>query len=172
VHLVSTRVRTLSSCQVIIVRRSLNDPISQARSWASSDLSASAQALLEHISARWDIDILFADGKEERGLDQSQLMRATALVRFWSLALRADAFLDEARDRGNALSPMVTRVGRSNVFIDARFFSGFASSSRWEPLTNLCVNSSRLHERSFGKVQRESRILRLSLWIVMVRAFP
>jgi hypothetical protein len=63
-------VRTLSSCQVIIVRRSLNDPISQARSWASSDLSVSAQELLEHSSARWDSDILCADGKEAFGLDQ------------------------------------------------------------------------------------------------------
>jgi hypothetical protein len=50
VHVVSTRVRKLYLCQVVIVRRSLDDPISQARYWASSDLNASAQGLLEHIS--------------------------------------------------------------------------------------------------------------------------
>jgi hypothetical protein len=99
VHVVSTRVRKLYSCQVVIVRRSLDDPISQTRYWASSDLNASAQGLLEHISARWDIEVLFADGKEEFGLDQYQLMSATALVRFWSLALLAYAFLDEERNR-------------------------------------------------------------------------
>jgi DDE family transposase len=99
VHVISTRVRKLYSCQVIIVRRSLDDPISQARYWASSDLDASAQGLLAHISARWEIEVLFADGKEEFGLDQYQLMSATALVRFWSLALLAYAFLDEERDR-------------------------------------------------------------------------
>lgn len=98
VHVVSTRVRKLYVCQVVIVRRSLSDPISQARYWASSDLGASVQGLLEHISARWDIEVLFADGKEELGLDQYQLMSATALVRFWSLALLAYAFLDEERD--------------------------------------------------------------------------
>ena len=81
------------------MRRSLNDPISQAHYWASSDLNASAQGLLKHISARWDIEVLFADGKEELGLDQYQLMSATALVRFWSFALLAYAFLDEERDR-------------------------------------------------------------------------
>lgn len=99
VHVISTRVRKLYSCQVVIVRRSLDDPISQTRYWASSDLNASAQGLLEHISARWDIEVLFADGKEEFGLDQYQLMSSTALVRFWSLALLAYAFLDEERDR-------------------------------------------------------------------------
>jgi len=99
VHVISTRVRKLYSCQVVIVRRSLKDPISQARYWASSDLEASTEGLLEHISARWDIEVLFADGKEEFDLDQYQLMSATALVRFWSLALLAYAFLDEERVR-------------------------------------------------------------------------
>jgi hypothetical protein len=89
VHVVSTRVRKRYCCQVIIVRRSLQDPLSQARYWASSDLEAEASRLLEYISARWEIGVLFADGKEELGLDQYQLMSATALVRFWSLALLA-----------------------------------------------------------------------------------
>jgi hypothetical protein len=99
VHVVSTRVRKLYCCQVVIVRRSLEAPISQARYWASSDLDASAQGLVEYISARWDIEVLFADGKEEFGLDPYQLMSATALVRFWSLAMLAYAFLDEERAR-------------------------------------------------------------------------
>jgi hypothetical protein len=98
VHVISTRVRKLYCCQVIIVRRSLDGPISQARYWASSDLNALAQDLLEHISTLWEIEVLFADSKEEFGLDQYQLMSATALVRFWSLALLAYAFLDEERD--------------------------------------------------------------------------
>lgn len=36
VHVVSTRVRKLYCCQVIIVRRSLQEPLSQVRYWASS----------------------------------------------------------------------------------------------------------------------------------------
>lgn len=69
VHVISTRVRKLYSCQVVIVRRSLEDPISQARYWASSDLEASTEGLLEHISTRWDIEIV-----------QSQLTKTQVLA--------------------------------------------------------------------------------------------
>jgi hypothetical protein len=99
VHVVSARVRKLYCCQLIIIRRSLQEPLKLARFWASSDLDASVERLVEHISVRWEIEVLFADGKEELGLDQYQLMGATALVRFWSLALLVYAFLDEERSR-------------------------------------------------------------------------
>ncbi len=81
VHVVTTRVRKLYRCQVVIVRQSLEAPLSQARYWASSDLQADPATLLLHIAARWDIEVLFGDGKEELGLDQYQLMSATAMVR-------------------------------------------------------------------------------------------
>jgi hypothetical protein len=84
VHVVSTRVRTLYCCQVVIVRHSLSAPLSQARYWASSDLEADTHTLLVHISARWESDVLTASGKEERGWDHSQLMSAQALVRLLS----------------------------------------------------------------------------------------
>ncbi|HEY1349053.1 MAG TPA: hypothetical protein VGF67_05450 [Ktedonobacteraceae bacterium] len=38
VHVASTSVRKRYCCQVVIVRQSLSAPLSQARSWASSDL--------------------------------------------------------------------------------------------------------------------------------------
>src|SRR6266700_5866834 len=63
------------------------------------DLEASPQPLLAHISARWDIEVLFEDGKEELGLDHYQLMSATAIVRFWTLAMLAYIFLEEERHR-------------------------------------------------------------------------
>jgi hypothetical protein len=99
VHVVTTRVRTRSSCQVVIVRQSLDAPLSQAHSWASSGLQALPELLLAPIAARWGIEVLFGDGKEERGLDQYQRMRATAIVRFWTLAMLASAFLEEERAR-------------------------------------------------------------------------
>ena len=98
VHVVSTRVRKLYCCQVVIVRQSLDAPLSQARYWASSDLQADPERLLLHIAARWDIEVLFGDGKEELGWDQYQLMSAVAIVRFWSLAMLAYVFLEEERD--------------------------------------------------------------------------
>lgn len=99
VHVVTTRVRSLYRCQIVIVRQSLDDPVSQARYWASSDVEASPELLLAHIAARWDIEVLFGDGKEELGLDHYQLMSAAAIVRFWTLAMLAYVFLEEERDR-------------------------------------------------------------------------
>jgi len=95
VHVVTTRVRKLYCCQVVIVRQSLDAPLSQARYWASSDLEADPATLLMHIAAWWDIEVLFGDGKEELGLDQYQLMSAVAIVRFWTLAMLAYVFLEE-----------------------------------------------------------------------------
>jgi hypothetical protein len=99
VHVVTTRVRKLYTCQVVIVRQSLAAPLSQARSWASSDLAADQQTLLLHLATRWQIEVLFADGKEELGLDHYQLMSVLAIVRFWTLALLAYIFLEEERAR-------------------------------------------------------------------------
>src|SRR6266567_64879 len=49
VHIVTTRVRKLYSCQVVIVGQSLDAPISQARYWARSRLgSESRDAALAH----------------------------------------------------------------------------------------------------------------------------
>src|SRR6266566_2046310 len=99
VHVLTTRVRKLYRCQVVIVRQSLDAPLSQARYWASSDLQADLPTLLVHIATRWDIEVLFGDSKEELGVDQYQLMSAMAIVRFWTLAMLAYVFLEEERDR-------------------------------------------------------------------------
>ena len=99
VHVVSTRVRKLYCCQIVIVRHRLDAPLSQSRFWASSDLEAERETLLAHISARWDIEVLFADGKEELGLDHYQLISAQALVRFWTLAMLAYVFLEQEQHR-------------------------------------------------------------------------
>jgi hypothetical protein len=60
-------------------------------------LEASPERLVESISARWDIEDPFANSKEKLGLNQYQLVRAMALVRFWCLALHISIFLDEER---------------------------------------------------------------------------
>lgn len=99
VHCVRTRVRSLYRCQVVLVRESLEAPLKETRYWASSDVTADAATLLGHIAARWDIEVLFGDGKELLGLDQYQLMSGVAIVRFWTLALAAYAFLEEERAR-------------------------------------------------------------------------
>jgi SRSO17 transposase len=96
-HVITTSVRKLYKCRVLVVRQNLSGPLSETRYWASSDLEAGVEQLLVHIAARWDIEVLFADCKELLGLDQYQLMSATAIERFWTLVLAAYTLLDEQR---------------------------------------------------------------------------
>jgi hypothetical protein len=102
---------------VVIVRRSLNAPISQARYWASSDLEASPERLLSHIAARCDIEVLFGDSKEELGLDQYQVMNAVDIVRFWTLAMLAYVFLEEecTRLQVQCQRPVTIREARRDI---------------------------------------------------------
>ena len=120
VHVVTTRVRSLYRSQVVIVRQSLDAPVSQARYWASSDVEASPERLLSHIAARWDIEVLFGDGKEELGLDQYQLMSALAIVRFWTLAMLAYVFLEEERIRLQAQWQRHVTIGEARREIQRR----------------------------------------------------
>jgi hypothetical protein len=147
VHVVTTRVRKLYSCQVVIVRQSLDAPLSQARSWASSELEASPALLLAHIAARWDIEVLFGDGKEALGWDQSQLLSATALVRFWTLAMLASVFLEEESARlqtqwqrhvsiGEARREIQRRHRRHLLdWLHGQFQSGVEPETRYELLS-------------------------------------
>jgi DDE superfamily endonuclease len=120
VHVVTTSVRKLYRCQVVIVRHSLSAPLSQARYWASSDLDASVEVLLAHISARWDIEVLFADGKEELGLDHYQLMSTQALVRFWTLAMLLYVFLEEEQHRLQLRWQRAVTIGEARREIQRR----------------------------------------------------
>jgi hypothetical protein len=81
VHVADTRIKKLYRCKLVIVRYNLDDPISETRYWASSDLAADAQTLLGHISVRWEIEVFFGDTKELLGIDQYQVMTSTALLR-------------------------------------------------------------------------------------------
>ncbi len=99
VHAVQTRVKKLYRCQVLVVKETLDAPVTQVRYFASSDVTADVPTLVGHLAARWAVEVLFADGKDLLGLDQYQLMRAEAVVRFWTLAWAAYCFLDEERAR-------------------------------------------------------------------------
>ena len=99
VHVVTTRVRTLYRCQVILVRERLDGPLSETRYFASSDLTADVATLVGHLAARWSVEVLFADGKELLGLDQYQVLSAESLVHFWTLVWAAYSYLDEERAR-------------------------------------------------------------------------
>ncbi len=53
----------------------------------------------------------FTDTKDLLGLDQGQLMRATAFRRFWTLVLATCVFLDEERARLTAVSDQHVTIG-------------------------------------------------------------
>jgi hypothetical protein len=142
-----TRMRKLSLCQVIIVRRSWDDPISQECFWTSSDRNASAQRWLEHLSARWDRGVFCADGKEACGLDHFG-----ACLRLPTPFSMTNGIV--CKSHSNVLSLLAKHVVTSNVCIDARFSSSFASRFSKGPLMRPCLHSSPLHERSFRIVQR------------------
>jgi hypothetical protein len=97
VHVFRTAVQNLGRVQLIVVREKRDGKLTEPRFWASSDLEADTHTLVGHLAARWNIEVLFADAKELLGLDQYQLMSATALVRFWTLVLAAYVFLEEQR---------------------------------------------------------------------------
>jgi DDE superfamily endonuclease len=116
-HAVQTRVRKLYRCQVVIVRERLDAPLSQARYWASSDLTADLATLVGHIAARWQVEVLFADAKDVLGLDQYQLMGAAALVRFWTLVLAAYIFLEEEQARLGQERPCAPTIGEARCAV-------------------------------------------------------
>jgi hypothetical protein len=99
VHVLRTRIRKLYTCQLVIARPTLDCPPDEVRYWASSHLEADLLTLVRHVATRWAIEVLFSDAKDLLGLDQYQLMDATAVVRFWTLAMAAYFFLDQERAR-------------------------------------------------------------------------
>lgn len=108
VHVVTTRVRKLYKCQLILVRETLDG---ETRFWASSDLQADTNTLLTHIATRWQIEVLFADTKDLPGLDNYQLMDANAILRFWTLVMAAYFFLELERNRLQLESGNHTTIG-------------------------------------------------------------
>lgn len=97
VYTATKTIQKLGRVQLLIVREKRDGKLTAPRFWASSDRKADARALIAHVAARWDIEVLFADAKELLGLDHYQLMSAVALVRFWTLVLTAYVFLEEQR---------------------------------------------------------------------------
>jgi hypothetical protein len=95
VHAVSTWVRKLGPTLLVITRLSLDESLSKAYYWGSTLVDADAQTVINVLAVRWSIETLFEDYKDLLGIDHYQLMRATAIVRFWTLVSCLTYFLDK-----------------------------------------------------------------------------
>jgi hypothetical protein len=58
-------------------------------------------------------EVLFGDTKDLLGLDQYQLMSATAILRFWTLVMATYTFLDEQRDRLRQQEQRAVTIGEA-----------------------------------------------------------
>ena len=74
---------------------------------------ADLPALVRHLAARWQVEVLFAGAKAVLGLDHYQLMTAPALLRFWTLVLAAYAFLEEEQARLQAARRRPGTIGEA-----------------------------------------------------------
>jgi len=107
VHAVSTWVRKLGPTLVLITRLRRDEPLSEARYWGSTLVDADTQTVIDILAMRWSIETLFEDYKDLLGIDHYQLMRATAIVRFWTLVSCLAYFLDEHRAQLHQKQPDV-----------------------------------------------------------------
>jgi Transposase DDE domain len=98
-HLVTTFVKKLGACQVLIVRERLDQPLAHARFWATSDLTADLATVVSWAAQRWTIEQFIADVKEEFGTDHYQIRSAIGIVRFWHLAFLGYLYLEEERHK-------------------------------------------------------------------------
>jgi hypothetical protein len=97
-------------------------------------LALDAQAPVDHLAVRWDVETFFEYDKDLLGSDHYQLMSAQAILRFWILAACLMCFLEEQRvtTDGRSLTcgdvrRNIQKVHRLNLlhWLDAQFRSGW-----------------------------------------------
>jgi hypothetical protein len=96
-HLVPTWVRKLGPTLVLITCHDLDDPLKSVRYWGSTLIDLTAQALVEVLAVRWEVETYFEYAKDLLGSDHYQMMTRQAILRFWTLAACLFSFLDEQR---------------------------------------------------------------------------
>jgi len=96
-HAVRTFIRKLGPTVVLITRSDVPNPGDSIRYWGSTLLDADAQTLINVLAVRWSVEVFFEDAKDLLGSDHYQLMRAEAILRFWTLIACLSCFLDEQR---------------------------------------------------------------------------
>lgn len=98
-HLVQTSIRGLGPTLVLVTCHSLEEPRKQVRYWGSTVLELDAQALVDILALRWEVETFFEYAKDLMGSDHYQMMTAQGILRFWTLTTCLLCFLEEQRSR-------------------------------------------------------------------------
>jgi hypothetical protein len=96
-HRVCTWIRKFGPTLLLITCHDLNAPLKSVRYWGSSQLDLDAQALVDILAIRWQIETFFEYEKDLLGSDHYQVMSAQAILRFWTLVACLMCFLEEQR---------------------------------------------------------------------------
>jgi hypothetical protein len=99
-HLAQTWIRKLGPTLVLVTCHDLEAPLKSVRYWGSTLLDLQAQALVDILAIRWNIETFFEYDKDLLGSDHYQLMTAQAIIRFWTLIACLLYFLEEQRSLG------------------------------------------------------------------------
>ncbi len=72
----------------IIICHEPHHPIQSVRDWGSTQLDLDAQALVDILAIRWEIEPFFEHEKDFLGSDHYQMMSTQGILRFWTLIAR------------------------------------------------------------------------------------
>lgn len=118
-HLVRTWIRNFGPTLLLITCHDLTAPLKSVRYWGSSQLDLDAQALVDILAIRWQIETFFEYEKDLLGSDHYQLMSAQAILRFWTLVACLMCFLEEQRHSNQVHRPTCGDV-RRNIQLEHR----------------------------------------------------
>jgi hypothetical protein len=96
-HLIVTWIRKLGPTLLLITCHDRDEPLKTVRYWGSTVLDLDAQALVDILAVRWEVETFFEYEKDLLGSDHYQVMTRQAVLRFWTLTACLLCFLEEQR---------------------------------------------------------------------------
>lgn len=133
-HLVVTWIRKLGPTLLLITCHDPNEPLKTVRYWASTVLDLDAQALVDILAIRWEVETFFEYEKDLLGSDHYQVMSRQAVLRFWTLTACLLCFLEEQRYLEDQIATcgdvrrMIQNDHRQNLllWLETRFKDGLS----------------------------------------------
>ena len=112
-HRVSFWIRKLGPTLVLITCHDLDDPLKSIRYWASTIIDLDAQAMVDILAIRWEVETFFEYEKDLHGSDHYQVMTRQGVPRFWTLTACLQCFLEELRSQESSSALTCGDVRRS-----------------------------------------------------------